>query len=126
MADLIHHFMKLPDTGVALMARTETWTKVVAKISDVTSIAYTVHDTVIGVQTDSGSLVVADVFSDTLQTDSRWTPDLIGYNFRWDAPESITPLGGKTYQVLVELTMAVGAKQIIPYLIDTLKLYGKA
>jgi len=127
MADIIHQFKMLPDSGVFLMARVLVWaTTTAATKSDILSIAYTVHDMLTGVEDVSDTLVVDDVFYDSLQTDSRWTAGGTGYNFGWLAPEANVPKGGRKYQVLVELTMTAGPKQIVPYVIDTERLYGKA
>ena len=81
-----------------------------AQKADITSIAYAVYDvddpTSAIIEDD---LVVADVFYDSLQTDSRWTIDSTGYNFAWAAPATICPDGGKRYRVQFTTTPAVGA-----------------
>lgn len=80
-----------------------------AQQADISSIAYSVYDLHPDPDsTQTGTLVVADVIFDALQTDSRWTADATGYNFRWDAPASLFATGGHTYRVEVTLTPASG------------------
>lgn len=75
--------------------------------SDVTSIAFAVFDTH-GATPDtaisSGTVTVADDVFDTLQTDSRWSLDATGYNFRHDHGATVFPTGGHVYQVEYKFT----------------------
>ena len=96
------------DSGFHLMARIVGDDAAVITQSDISSIAYSVHDKSDGSETATGSLTVANVVYDTLQTDSRWTVDATGYNFRWAVPASIPATGGKTYQLEIAFTPASG------------------
>ena len=87
--------------------------------ADISSIAYSVYgrdpdceDTQTVVSGHDGvTLTVASVVFDTLQTDSRWTVDTTGYNFRFEIDtsedEAFTVRGTK-YLVHVELTPITG------------------
>jgi len=60
---------------------------------------------------DGNSLVVADTVYDALQTDSRWTVDTDGYNFRFELDVSVNEafvVRGTRYLVHVELTPTSG------------------
>jgi len=43
----------------------------------------------------NGSLVIGDVFHDTLQTGPKWNRDSEGYNFEWNISTSKLPLAGE-------------------------------
>lgn len=58
-----------------------------------------------------GTLVVADTVYDTLQTAAPWrnTEDATGYNFRYNAPATCLPTGGKWYRFQFKVTPTSGA-----------------
>ena len=60
--------------------------------------------------TASGTLTIADVVFDALQTDARWTVDSLGYNLLWVAPGSLFPLGSTIYRVEITLTDSASRK----------------
>lgn len=54
------------------------------------------------------SVVVADSVFDTLQTDSRWSEDSTGYNFRHTVPAATFTTADTIYRVEYRFTPAVG------------------
>lgn len=97
------------DSGVSLMARVLVGDGTAMQQADISSIAYSVYneaDTTSA--TSTGTLTVATVVFDALQTDARWTKDATGYNFRWDVPASILATGGATYRFEIAFTPASG------------------
>ena len=79
--------------------------------ADITSIAYNVYDldgATPHTATTTGTLTVADVVFDTLQTDERWSADGLGYNFRADVAASVPAHGGHTYLIDWNFTPASG------------------
>jgi len=55
----------------------------------------------------SGTLTVADVVFDTLQTDGRWSADATGYNFRHDITQATFTDPGR-YLIEYTVTMTGG------------------
>ena len=55
----------------------------------------------------SGTLTVADVIYDTLQTDGRWSADATGYNFRHDITQATFTKPGR-YLIEYTVTMTGG------------------
>jgi len=77
------------DGTVTLLARLVGWAASILQQADISAITYTIYtiDAVTGAATavtghENVALTVADVMFDSLQTDSRWTTDSTGYNFR--------------------------------------------
>lgn len=74
--------------------------------SDVSSITYTVVDANNDhTQTVGGSLTVADVFYDTLQTGDIWTTDSTGFNFAHML--SSAAIDKENHQYIVEYTVTL-------------------
>lgn len=92
--------------------------------ADVSSIAYAVRDT-----TDpstvvaSGSLTVASVIYDTLQT-TGWTYDATGYNFAATLAGICFPSGEKVYRVEVAFAMAAGGTLYVAKEVSTIERMG--
>lgn len=92
--------------------------------ADVSSIAYSVRSvadpsTVVA----SGSLTVADVVYDTLQT-TNWTADSTGYNFRAVLAGTCFPLGDIVYRVEFVFTMTSGSPVISMKEVTTIERMG--
>lgn len=102
------------DGGAAIMGRVQIHDGSNAQQADITSITYSVFD-VTGKTPDTAisghsgaSLTVADVIFDALQTDSRWTKDTTGYNFRQNIAATAFPTGNHVYEVEYKFTPATG------------------
>lgn len=83
----------------------------------VSSIAWTLYDlrsTTPGTAVDSGSLTVASVIFDSLQTsDAAWTEDDTGYNFAYQFPAdtfAMSSSGPGRYRLEIRGTPAAGQK----------------
>ena len=76
----------------------------------------------------TGSLVVATVIFDTLQTGTVWTTfaDSTGYNFRAIMARSLFPDGNKRYTVEITVTLTSGYQFPVVFEIETaLNLQGE-
>ena len=124
MANLKSKSEAIEDSGHSVMNRITGNSAANITQADITSIAYTVHDTLTGEQTVSGTLSKTTVIFDTLQTDARWTKDSTGYNFRYDIPASELPNGDRTYRFEIVFTPASGAVFTIIREVDVLGLKG--
>lgn len=118
----INPFSAWEDSGFSIMDRVKGQTGsyiTQASISAITATFYNIDDednpSAIG---SPVSLTVASVVFDTLQTDSRWTRDATGYNFRYDVPATFTatpckmrievkydPASGENFHVVWEGTV---------------------
>ncbi len=104
--------------GAYLMARVLGNAGAAVAQADISSIAYTIYDLDDTSSSSSdGSLTVANVVYDTLQTDARWSKDSTGYNFGWSAGAALFRDGGKVYQVEVEFTPASGENFVHVFLV---------
>lgn len=112
------------DSGHSVMDRVTGNAGALITQSDITSIAYTVHDLETGEQTVSSTLTVSSVVFDTLQTDVRWTADKLGYNFRYDIPASELPNGDRTYSFEIVFNPASGENFVVVREVDVLGLRG--
>jgi len=93
--------------------------------ADITSISYTTHDLETGEKTVSaGTLTVATVVFDALQTDARWTKDTTGYNFRYDIPGSELPDGDRSYDFEIVFNPASGEDFAVVLTVDVVGLKG--
>jgi hypothetical protein len=109
MSAKIHALTVFEDSGFSLMARVQGSDAANVQQADISSIAYSVFDlSDTTTATATGTLTVASVVFDSLQTDARWTEDSTGYNFRWDVPASIGATGDKVYRIEIAFTPASG------------------
>jgi len=110
----INHLVVIEDSQPQFMARILNSSGEAAEQSHFGAgggIAYKIYDEAAvgdGVVKE-GTLTVADVVFDTLQTDDRWTKDDQGYNFRWQAPADAFPNGNKQYRVEIAFTETGGS-----------------
>ncbi len=107
----VHQFTVLEDSDFSLMFRVYGADAAAITRASLTSITYTVWDldaTDPTSSVDSGTLTVADVVFDTLQSDDRWTTDDVGYNFRHDVADTVCSTGGHTYRIEHKFTASGG------------------
>lgn len=102
----IHKTAMFEDSSGTFMCRMLASDGSAAQQADVTSIAYIVYDRTGGASVISGTLTVANVVFDTLQTASPWTLDSTGYNFKATLPTTAFPTGGRLYRVEFKWTFA--------------------
>ncbi len=126
MADAkIQRSTAFEDSGHSIMARITGNSATNIAQADITSIAYTIHDMTDNVTTEaSGTMTVATVVFDALQTDARWTEDSTGYNFRYDIPASELPNGDRTYRFEIIFNPASGENFSIVRDVDVIGLKG--
>ena len=113
------------DSGVSLMARmrgndgnyiTRASLNVIGvKVFDKSDLATALQDT---------TLTIANVVFDTLQTDSRWTEDTTGYNFRHDVLASWLSGGNKTYRIEYRFDPNSGDDFYKTFDVRTAPIYG--
>jgi len=124
MSATIHTLSAFEDSGFSLMALLKGTDAENVEQADISSIAYSVYDlSSTGSSTDTGTLTVASVIFDSLQTDSRWSTDAVGYNFRWDVPASIVADGAKSYRIEIAFTPASGEVFHAVFEVTTTNLY---
>lgn len=94
--------------SVANMARWQGSTGGNLQQANVSKVSYETHDldvsSTAGAVSSSTGLVVGDVVFDALQTDSRWTKDASGYNFRHTLSSTVLAIGGHTYRTEYKVT----------------------
>lgn len=111
------------DSAFSLMARVHA-NGVNVTQAVVSAISIYVYDTADGSQVGSEvTPVVASTIYDALQTDGRWAKDNVGYNFRWDASDSVLPNGGKEYRIEVKMTPTSGSPYAWACEVPTRSLY---
>lgn len=112
--------------GAILLARVVDGAGDPITTSDVVSLSYSVlelddcdpNSTTAVSGHDSESLSVGSVVFDTLQTDSLWTVDATGYNFRHEidvATDEAFPKAGVSYQARYVLTPVSGQKMVFRF-----------
>ena len=116
-----------------LMARVTGSDAVAITQAAIASIAYAVYDLAdTSAAVDSGTLTVADVVFDSLQTDARWTEDSTGYNFRWQLDgsqiDNFDVASGaeqkKRYRAEAVLTDTAGDKIVLVWQLGVTNVYS--
>ena len=88
------------DTGATLMSRIVGDDGEYIEQGDFGTITYAIYIDGTTAAVDSGTLTVADVVYDALQTsDARWTVDTTGYNFKHTVAATIFDTGDATYRI---------------------------
>lgn len=91
----------------------------------ISTITYKVIDTSDGtVVVSNGSMTVASVVFDTMQSDSRWELDDVGYNFRAEIAGASFPSSGRVYRVEVLFTPSSGSAFIVVFDLTSVLIYG--
>lgn len=117
--------------SATLLARIVGWDAVAITQVDIASIAYTAYlqdaaDPTVRTAISGHQAVAvpaASAIFDAIQTDSRWTADATGYNFRHTPPITANVLAGTpARQIVIEytLTPATGEPIVVPFLLRTL------
>lgn len=80
-----------------------------ADVSSITAKVYNLDVSETTVDTDLGSLTIANVILDTVDDSGEiWTPDDIGYNFRHQIADTVFVSPGSTYRVEYKVTLVGG------------------
>jgi hypothetical protein len=121
----VYRFQVFEQSGATVFARIlnpETGNPIVQ--ADVSSISYKVFKVNNGgLPSQEGSITVASVIFDTLQTnDPRWTFDQAGYNFAWSVPASFFAEGGSTYRIELLFIPTTGEQYHVVYEAQTADL----
>ncbi|NOY30811.1 MAG: hypothetical protein GXP28_11775 [Planctomycetes bacterium] len=120
------HAVVFRNATATFMARVENASGLEINQVSVASILYTVYELVKDDPTaltpvtghQDVALVVADVIYDSLQLDSAWTVDAVGYNFRHEldiSSDEAFSKAGAVYQVRYELTPVTGQKIVFRF-----------
>lgn len=113
------------DSSPVMMGRITNYSASNITQASCSAITYEVTDTTApDTIAASGTLTISSVIYDTLQTDSIWTLDSTGYNFKWIAPASLFPLGKRTYIAEVIIDVTSGDDLIAPFKITTREIFG--
>ena len=95
------------DGGCSIMARVTGLDGTNITQASISTITCAVFDSA-GTAAGTPSIVVANSVFDTLQTDSRWSRDDTGYNFRHDVAATVMATGDDTYRFEYLFTPATG------------------
>lgn len=107
MKGQIFQFVPYQNGSARLMARLVGLDSQALVQADVQSIAWqTWAKADESVETGSGTLTIANVIFDNLQSES-WSADQTGYNFRWDAPPGTFP-AARVERLSILATLANG------------------
>lgn len=113
------------DADLVLMARIKGADAQNILQATISSISLKVFDLADGEQVGATlALTVSSVIFDALQTDSRWTEDATGYNFRYTLDGDYFPVGDRDYRIEVVFTPTTGSPFPLVYEISAQALMG--
>ena len=112
------------DSGITCMARIQGGDASNITQATTSAITVAVFKNANTTATYTASLTVADVIFDSLQTDSRWSKDSTGYNFRYGVIASVFDSGDATYRVEFKFTPTSGSQYWVIYSIDTVEVFS--
>ena len=127
MSKVLHHTTD-EDTPVDLMAYVLASDRQAVQQADLASITYKTFDAdTPGTVENNGTLTIANVVFDTLQTDAGWTVGVnrdgsTGYNFLFPAPGTLFSTGGKTIHAEVTMTETGGATYTLQFIVKVKEL----
>jgi len=123
---IYRHYVIWEDSGYTVLANILGHDGTSVAQADVSSIAWTIADrTVPDTAVATGTLVVADVIYDALQTsDPRWSRDTTGFNFLAPMAASTVPNGNKVYHLRYTFTPPTGEVYQFPVVLPTRDLLG--
>ena len=125
------HGVAFKNSSITLLARVVGEDGRAISLTDVTAASYSVYllddddadsRSVVTGHSDV-SLTPADIVFDSLQTDSLWTADSTGYNFRHVLDVSQNPAfatAGRRYLVEVQLTPTSGQKIVLRFRVNVI------
>ena len=113
------------DSGAACMARVRDSAGNLIAQGTISTVHYAVYNKRTGASVvASTSLTVSSVVFNSLQTDSRWTVDSTGYNFRHNVAASTLSAGDTIYRIEYKFTPTSGEVFHVVFEIHTLNLLG--
>ena len=112
------------NTGLTCMARITGEDASYVEQSDISSIGLKIFADDSTSASIDASLTVADVVFDTLQTDSRWTTDSTGYNFKYEIASAGFPDGDVTYRCEFKFIPTSGNTWYVVFSVDTVEIRG--
>lgn len=111
----------MEDSSVVILGRILATDREPMQQADISAITLKVVDYTTGTETHTATLAGASVIFDALQTDSRWTRDALGYNFRYTVPHTAFPSGERTYRIEAKFVLNDGAQGKVPWQVRTEK-----
>jgi len=110
------------NTGLTCMARITGEDAANITQSDISTIGLKIFADDSTTEAVDTSLTVADVVFDALQTDSRWTVDATGYNWKFEIPSTAFPDGDVSYRCEFKFTPSSGNVWYVVFVVDTIEV----
>jgi hypothetical protein len=108
-------------SGGVILGRILNYQRLPITQASITSLAYVATDLVTKLNINRGSITVAGVIYDTLQTAPIWVLDSLGYNFLWPTPAQILSGPGNRAQIDILVTPLTGEVFRLPPVILNLQ-----